>query len=121
MRTQIYSNGWTRVFLAIIMAFILCQAAQGADLHALERTTAPVADNSDRAARAVPELPARGTSMQQVRARLGAPLRAHAAVGKPPITRWDYSNYSLYFEHNLLLDAVIPGQPVPLVHEDQLR
>src|SRR5690348_16131002 len=44
------------------------------------------------------EVPARGSTMAQVEAKFGAPRERHAAVGKPPITRWDYSNLSVYFE-----------------------
>lgn len=121
MRAQIYSNGWMRIFLAMITAFALCQAAQGADLHKLERTTTQVATSSSHGVRTAAKLPPRGTTKAQARARLGDPVRIHGAIGQPPIARWDYANYVLYFENNRLLDVVIPGQPVPLVHEDQLR
>ncbi|HLQ85481.1 MAG TPA: hypothetical protein VK110_04945 [Salinisphaeraceae bacterium] len=70
--------------------------------------------------RAMLRLPRRGTSMQQVLARHGEPQTRHAAIGEPPITRWDYAKYSLYFERNLLLHAVVPGDPVPLQHKEQL-
>jgi hypothetical protein len=50
--------------------------------------------------------PARGSSMSQVEAQYGAPQSKHAAVGKPPITRWDYANFSVYFENSRVLHAV---------------
>lgn len=71
--------------------------------------------------RAQLDLPARGATMKRVRAHYGAPPKQHAPVGDPPITRWDYPGYSLYFEYNLLLHAVVPGDPEPLVHTDQLQ
>jgi hypothetical protein len=45
--------------------------------------------------------------MAAVEARFGAPATKHAAVGDPPITRWDYSGFSVFFEHNLVLHSVI--------------
>jgi hypothetical protein len=55
------------------------------------------------------ELPARGTSMKAVEARFGAPAQRHAAVGKPPITRWDYPGFSIYFEYEHVVHAVAHG------------
>jgi hypothetical protein len=52
------------------------------------------------------EVPARGSPMKAVEARFGAPANRHAAVGKPPITRWDYPAFSVYFEHDHVVHAV---------------
>jgi len=52
------------------------------------------------------ERPARGLTMQAVEARFGAPQTRHAAVGTPPITRWDYPNFSVFFEKERVIDAV---------------
>jgi hypothetical protein len=56
------------------------------------------------------ELPARGSSMKTVEARFGAPVQRHAAVGKPPITRWDYKGFSVYFEYDHVVHAVAYGE-----------
>ncbi len=58
----------------------------------------------DAAAR--PATPARGASMSAVEARFGAPATRHAAVGQPPITRWDYPGFSVFFEHDKVIHAV---------------
>ncbi len=55
------------------------------------------------------ELPRRGSSMSAVEARFGAPRARHAAVGQPPITRWDYEGFSVYFEHQHVVHAVAHG------------
>lgn len=55
------------------------------------------------------ELPARGASMAKVEERFGAPKARHAAVGQPPITRWDYENFSVYFEYQHVVHAVAHG------------
>jgi hypothetical protein len=52
------------------------------------------------------ERPARGITMGAVEAKFGAPANRHAAVGKPPITRWDYAGFVVYFEHDRVIDAV---------------
>lgn len=52
------------------------------------------------------ELPKKGSSMAVVEARFGTPRSRHAAVGKPPITRWDYENFSVYFEYQHVVHAV---------------
>lgn len=55
------------------------------------------------------ELPKRGETMTAVEARFGAPRARHAAVGQPPITRWDYEGFSVYFEHRHVVHAVAHG------------
>jgi hypothetical protein len=56
------------------------------------------------------DLPRNGQSMQAIETRFGVPTQRHSAVGDPPITRWDYPKYSVYFEHNLVLFSVLrPG------------
>jgi hypothetical protein len=52
-------------------------------------------------------LPANGLSQADVRARFGDPERSYAAVGDPPITRWDYAGWSVYFEYDKVLSAVL--------------
>ncbi len=55
----------------------------------------------------LPDTPNRGASMTQVESRFGTPAQRHAAVGQPPITRWDYPQFSVFFEHDKVLHAVI--------------
>jgi hypothetical protein len=50
--------------------------------------------------------PARGSSMQTVEGHYGAPTSKHAAVGSPPISRWDYPGFSVFFENSLVIHAV---------------
>lgn len=71
-------------------------------------------------------LPQRGDSQQVVLARHGEPLRRHPPVGgsspvQPPITRWDYDRFSVFFERQRVIDAVVPDAPAPLFDTDQLR
>ena len=52
------------------------------------------------------EKPKRGVTMSQVEAKFGAPVTKHDAVGAPPITRWDYPGFSVFFERDRVIDAV---------------
>ncbi|MDJ0740616.1 MAG: hypothetical protein QNJ91_12945 [Gammaproteobacteria bacterium] len=51
--------------------------------------------------------PARGSSMANVSAQFGEPSSTKAAVGEPPISRWIYPAYTVYFEHDRVIDVVI--------------
>ncbi len=56
--------------------------------------------------RAQVDVPSRGLTMAQVEQRYGAPTNRIAAVGQPPISRWVYPAFVVYFEHNLVIHAV---------------
>jgi hypothetical protein len=53
--------------------------------------------------------PGRGLTMSAVEAKFGAPQARHDAVGTPPITRWDYAGFSVFFEKDKVIDAVAVG------------
>lgn len=50
--------------------------------------------------------PKRGSTMSEVEKRFGTPVEKHATVGQPPITRWDYAGFSVFFEHDRVIHAV---------------
>ena len=50
--------------------------------------------------------PDRGLTMAAVEKRYGAPTDRLAAIGKPPITRWVYPSFVVYFEYNLVIHSV---------------
>ena len=52
-------------------------------------------------------VPGNGMSMDQVSQRFGEPKEKVGAVGDPPISRWVYDGYTVFFEHDLVLHAVI--------------
>ncbi len=51
-------------------------------------------------------VPTRGLTMAQVEQRYGAPANRIAAIGQPPIARWVYPSFVVYFEYNLVIHAV---------------
>ena len=53
------------------------------------------------------DLPGNGQTMAEVEAKQGSPQKRHPAVGDPPISRWDYERFSIYFEHDRVLSTVL--------------
>lgn len=51
--------------------------------------------------------PTRGMSMARVEQTFGSPTNRRAAVGEPPISRWEYPNFTVYFEHQFVIHAVL--------------
>ncbi|NNF40504.1 MAG: hypothetical protein HKN64_03930 [Woeseiaceae bacterium] len=50
--------------------------------------------------------PTRGMSQNSVQSRFGSPVTVRAAVGDPPITRWEYKDFVVFFEHDRVIHAV---------------
>jgi hypothetical protein len=57
--------------------------------------------------------PVRGMTMSQVAAKFGTPVTKVAAVGKPPISRWEYPGFVVYFEADHVIHSVIPSGTAP--------
>jgi len=56
------------------------------------------------------ELPTNGQDKASVEATFGKPVEKLPAVGEPPIASWQYDNFNVYFEHDLVLFSVLhPG------------
>jgi outer membrane protein assembly factor BamE (lipoprotein component of BamABCDE complex) len=51
--------------------------------------------------------PGRGMTMDQVAAKFGSPTNKQPAVGQPPISRWDYPGFVVYFERNYVIHSVV--------------
>lgn len=58
-------------------------------------------------------MPTRGMSMNQVAAKFGAPVTKVPAIGKPPISRWEYPGFIVYFEADHVIHSVVPNGTVP--------
>jgi len=63
-------------------------------------------DGIEQVAPSATQRPKSGLSMATVESSYGAPSQRHAAVGEPPITRWDYPEFSVYFEYQLVIHSV---------------
>lgn len=52
-------------------------------------------------------LPRKGATMATVESQYGAPTTKVDAVGTPPIARWVYPAFTVYFEHDHVINAVV--------------
>ena len=69
-------------------------------------TTVLLLDGIEADAQSKSERPKSGMTMADVEKSYGEPAQKHAAVGQPPITRWDYAGFSVYFEFDRVIHAV---------------
>jgi hypothetical protein len=88
---------------ALVLALLLGGAASVAQAETL------IVNDQVTVAQPAIATPGRGLSMAQVEKKFGAPTERHAAVGKPPITRWDYPGFSVFFEHQWVIHSVAAG------------
>lgn len=90
----------TRMVLALILAVFtgFTQLSElSADVLLIEEVR-----QSDRM-----EVPVNGLNTADVRARFGEPVTIHSTVGDPPISRWEYDRWSVYFEYDIVLFTVL--------------
>ena len=51
--------------------------------------------------------PSRGMTQASVESTYGSPTSVEAAVGEPPISRWVYADFVVFFEYDRVIHAVI--------------
>lgn len=61
------------------------------------------------------DMPPQGMSMSQVQKNFGVPAKKTKAIGKPPITRWIYPDYTVVFEYKHVVQSVkmVKEEPNP--------
>lgn len=87
--------------LATFLTFGVAATAQAEVVNILDLSREP--PNTPQGV----QRPVKGMSMQQVEAGFGAPLERMEPVGDPPITRWVYDRYTVYFEYRHVIHAVV--------------
>jgi hypothetical protein len=87
--------------LAIIVAVLVLTLGAAAS-----RADRLLLDGIELDSQSASQRPKSGQTMDAVESKYGAPSQRHAAVGEPPITRWDYPDFSVYFEHDRVIHAV---------------
>jgi hypothetical protein len=108
-----------KIFAPLFACCLACAAVAPASAETLLIQRAQAASKAP--------LPARGMSMAAVESAFGAPSQKHAPVGggsahTPPITRWDYPTFSVYFENSHVVNSVLSKAselelgPVPASH-----
>ena len=116
------SLSWIWSLWALLLAPVLCAHAGEWRYADQVKTVAAVSGAVDDGASAnsmtirpagVASGPAAGDSpgnnmlMNAVRSRFGVPDREATAVGEPPITRWYYAGYTVYFEVDRVITSVV--------------
>jgi hypothetical protein len=92
----------------LILGLSVCGEFALSEEH--ERNTG--GDNLDMPASATAAavaVPKRGQDMARVERQWGTPQSRMAAVGDPPISRWIYGKFTVYFEHSLVIHSVLHG------------
>ena len=65
-----------------------------------------IVENIDKSSAALTARPSRGMSMESVESKFGQPVTKRGAIGDPPIARWEYSTFVVYFEYRNVIHAV---------------
>lgn len=91
-----------RLWIVLFILFLFTPVVTSADTLLIDSINQAPANTTGGVLRAT-----RGMSMTQVEQRFGAPVSKVAAIGEPPIARWVYPGFTVYFEHHLVLTSVI--------------
>ncbi len=51
--------------------------------------------------------PRTGQDMNQTRSQFGEPMKEISWIGDPPISRWVYDQFTVYFENNRVITTVV--------------
>jgi hypothetical protein len=70
-------------------------------------------DNGVSVAQSDVATPARGMTMSQVASKFGTPTTKVPAVGNPPISRWEYPGFVVYFERDHVIHSVVSSSAAP--------
>jgi hypothetical protein len=94
--------GHRNLMIAAVFAF----SAAGWTLAGASRAETIAVDDGIAVKESDVATPTRGMSMDQVATKFGAPVAKVPAVGKPPISRWEYPGFIVYFEHEHVIHSV---------------
>ena len=89
------------ISLLLVTVFTLSAASASADVLLIDAITQAPANSEGGLPR-----PNSGQSMTQVRARFGEPKQEIPWVGEPPISRWVYGSFTVYFEYDKVIHSV---------------
>ena len=57
------------------------------------------------------DMPTKGMSKERVKTLFGEPLEEIPAKGQPPISRWKYQKFTVYFDSDAVIHCVRNFQP----------
>ncbi len=115
----IIKNNTLLIFSTVLALGAGSALAQDATVETTTRGTV-LSVPSDNGVKAPQMLPSRSMSKAAVRREFGNPKQTFPAVGEPPITRWDYPGFRVFFEYDQVLHAVVPGDFPSISYSGQL-
>ncbi len=89
--------------LLLILSITLLSVSAGSWAEILTVPSYVVPNSSEGILR-----PTRGMSKSAVEQKFGTPKQKSTAVGEPPISKWTYPDFIVYFEYNHVIHSVIP-------------
>ncbi|HEY3852189.1 MAG TPA: hypothetical protein VGL87_14530 [Steroidobacteraceae bacterium] len=87
--------------------------AAGASLAGVAQADIVAVDNGIAVKASDGIAPSRGMTMSQVASKFGAPVTKVPAVGNPPISRWEYPGFVVYFERDYVIHSVVSESAAP--------
>ena len=57
------------------------------------------------------DMPSKGMSKERVKTLFGEPIEEIPAKGEPPISRWQYQDFTVYFDSDAVIHCVRNFQP----------
>ncbi len=84
------------ILFAVSIGLLNIVNAQNLDMSGAEGST-----TFDQAGK-----PTRGMTQERVQANFGAPQSTVAAIGDPPISRWEYAGFVVFFEYDKVIHSV---------------
>ena len=95
------------LIVLVSISFLGPEAALASEENTSGRTSGDVLLIDSIQSAPATQTPHTGMDMASVRQQYGDPLSEGSAIGDPPIIRWEYNGFSVYFEHDLVLHSVV--------------
>jgi hypothetical protein len=89
---------WAQIALALMLSVFFISAGA-------ENIVLPIASQGDYLGDI--KHPSRGQKKSSIIRQYGEPITKGSPVGSPPISHWDYPDFSVYFEHDTVIRTVL--------------
>jgi len=89
------------ISLCLLLSVPLCHA---------EKLLIPVGNQVNQQLKTA--LPTKGMRQAEVITRYGEPVGKTAPNGEPPVSRWNYPQFSVYFEGDTVIHSVVIHRPM---------
>lgn len=115
IRNRLFALSAFTAILTLIIPIAASAQNEAGSVQRVDRLIIPVGSQSRDRPHA--QLPHRGMTANGVLNAYGEPLTRIPAVGEPPIGRWEYAEFVVYFENDRVLHAVVPFRKDPSLSE----